>query len=52
MHKIIIHYELLLLGLNNYSIEWRIGGAILTYFICLLLVLILKKIPILRRIVP
>lgn len=52
IHKIVIYYLRPLLGLPNYSIIWRTVGAMLTYIVCLLIVYILKKIPILKKVVP
>jgi len=40
------------LKLNIYSIEYRTLGAILLYIICVGIVCIIKKIPILKKIVP
>lgn len=52
IHKIVMHYEGRIMGLNEYSLTWRLGIPILTYLITLLIVYILKKIPVLKRIVP
>lgn len=41
-----------LLKLNVYSILYRTIGAIILYFICVLIVYIIKKIPIIKNIVP
>ena len=52
IHKLVMHYEIKLVVADIYSIKWRIGGAILTYIVCLCIVYVLKKIPILKKIVP
>lgn len=52
IHKIILHYELELLTINIYSWYWRIFGALLTYTITLSIVYIMKKIPVLKNVVP
>ena len=51
IHKIIMYYELSVLNLKVNSWQWRTIGAILTYFICLTIVYILKKIPIVKKVV-
>ena len=50
-HKIVMYYEQDLLNINIYSWQWRTIGAICTYLISLGIILILKKIPIIKRIV-
>ena len=52
IHMIIFWYGLGITGLNGGDIEWRLIGPIVAYFACLLLVLALKKIPVLKQIVP
>ena len=52
MHLIIMHYEIKLLDINIYSWQWRTMGVLTTYLISLIIVLIIKKIPVLRRTVP
>ena len=51
IHLIIKHYEVNLLNINVYSWEWRVFGFIPTYLISLLIVYIIKKIPIIKKIV-
>lgn len=41
-----------ILNLNSYSIWYRTVGAIVLYFVCVAIVYLLKKIPILKNIVP
>jgi len=52
IHKIIMHYEQRLIGISEYSLVWRLGAPIVTYIVSLAIVYILKKIPVLKRIVP
>ena len=52
IHKIVMYYEQLIFNINVYSAIWRTIGAVITYLICLVLVMILKKLPILKRVVP
>ena len=52
IHKIVMYYELKLFGVSNQSIWWRTLGGISTYAISVSIVYILKKIPLLKRIVP
>lgn len=52
IHQIIMYYEKSIFEINVTSWQWRIIGVITTYLICLIIVMILKKIPILKRIVP
>lgn len=52
IHQIVMYYEKSLLSINTASWEWRTFGILTTYIICLMIILILKKIPLLRKIVP
>lgn len=52
IHLIVMHYELELANINVYSWKWRTIGIIITYFISLCIVYLLKKIPIVKSIVP
>lgn len=51
IHLIIKYYEIRLLGLNIHSWEFRTFGIISTYLISLIIVMILKKIPIIKKVV-
>lgn len=54
-HRIVMYYELQLLepfGITNVRVIWRTVFIPVTYLIALLLVALLKKIPVLRRLVP
>ena len=51
IHLIVKYYEVELLSINVRSWQWRTTGVITTYLISLLIVLIIKKIPVLKRIV-
>ncbi|MDA3062020.1 MULTISPECIES: acyltransferase [unclassified Campylobacter] len=50
-HMIIVHYELSIFGIDEYSLQWRTIGIITTYIISLALVYLLKQIPFIRRVV-
>ena len=51
LHLIVKYYEIQLFNINIRSWEFRTIGVITTYLISLVIVLIIKKIPILKRIV-
>ena len=52
IHMIVRYYEINLLNINTASWQFRTIGAITTYLISLLIVYLLKKIPIVKKIVP
>ena len=52
IHRIIIYYEIHILQINTASWQWRTIGVITTYLICVMIVMVMKKIPILSKIVP
>lgn len=52
IHKFVMHYEMQLLSLNDHRFMWRTICILLTYLTSLFIVLILKKIPIIKMIVP
>ena len=52
IHRLVMSIELNILGIDRSVLFWRIGFPFVTYFICLLIVLTLKKIPIFKHIVP
>lgn len=52
IHKIIIYHELKIFNINNFTWQWRIFGIVTTYLICLLIIMLLKKIPIVKKLVP
>lgn len=52
IHKIVMYYEISIFSINEYGWQWRTIGIITTYLISLTIVYILKKIPIVKRIVP
>lgn len=51
-HIFVMYYEKQLLSLNNHSFIWRTICILLTYIASLMITLILKKIPIIRILVP
>lgn len=52
IHLIVKYYEIVLFNISEYSWIFRTFGVLLTYFISLIVVYILKKVPILNKIVP
>ena len=52
IHQIIMYYEKSIFNINVASWEWRTIGIVTTYIISLGIVIIIKKIPILKRTVP
>lgn len=52
IHQIVMYYEKTFFDVNSAMWQWRTFGIITTYLISLIIVYILKKIPIIRKIVP
>ena len=52
IHKLAMSYELYFLQITADNVYWRFAGAFLTYFVCLSVVLVIKRIPYLRVIFP
>lgn len=52
MHMIVYRILEHLTGLGAHSYLWRFGMPFVVYFICVAAVLIIKKIPVLKHIVP
>ena len=52
IHKVFMYYEILIFHVDEVSWQWRTLGIITTYLCCLLIVYVLKKIPIVKKIVP
>lgn len=52
IHKMIMYYEIQALSINISSWKWRTIGVLSTYIISLAIVYILKKIPVVKKIVP
>lgn len=53
IHKVIImYYEMNLFKIDVFSYKWRTLGIVTTYILSLFFVWIIKKIPILKKIVP
>lgn len=55
IHRIIMYYELELLapfGITNVRVVWRTVFVLVTYLLALAVVALLKRIPVLRRLVP
>lgn len=51
IHKIIMHYECVVLNINTASWQWRTIGVVTTYALSLIIILLLKKIPVVKKIV-
>lgn len=52
IHMIVFYYGLVLTHLNGGSLAWRTIGPLVAYCVCLVIVLVGKKIPIIRRLFP
>lgn len=52
IHLIIMYYEKSLLNINPNMWQWRTFGIITTYLISLAIVYLLKKIPVIKKLVP
>ena len=52
IHLFFVYYELQIFNIDKHTWQWRTIGIITTYLISLAAVYILKKIPILKRLVP
>lgn len=52
IHMIVFWYGLRFTGLNGGDIEWRLIGPFAAYFLCLLIVLVGKRLPIIKRLFP
>ena len=52
IHKIVMHYETTIFNIDNKSWQWRTIGVICTYIISLVIIYLIKKIPLLKKIVP
>lgn len=52
IHMIVFWYGLLFTGLQGIDIEWRVFGPIVCYILCLGIVSIGKRIPIIKNLLP
>lgn len=52
IHQIVMYYEKTIFSINTASWEWRTMGVIITYIISLIIVFSMKKIPIVKKLVP
>lgn len=52
LHKLIMPWEQKWMQLDNFSLKWRILCPFVTYAIALLMITAIKKIPVLKKIVP
>ena len=51
-HMFLFWYGLQWTGLNGGHLAWRVGGTIVTYVLCLALVWVARRIPVVRRLFP
>ena len=51
-HRLVMSIELNILRIDRSVLFWRIGFPFVTYLVCLMIVLTLKKIPVFKHIVP
>lgn len=52
IHKLVMQAELSILHFAESDLIWRTGACFLTYVVCLLVVILMKRIPLLKKIVP
>ena len=52
MHMVFFWYALLITGMNGGFLFWRTVMPLIAYAACLVITLLLKRIPVVRRIVP
>lgn len=52
IHQLVMSFEKWLLHINTAMWQWRTIGIICTYLISLAIVYIMKKIPLLKKVVP
>lgn len=52
IHMILFYYLLLITGLDGGRLIWRTAFPFICYFICVLIVLVLKKVPFIKKLVP
>ena len=52
LHKLVMPWEQKWLHLDNFSLKWRLLCPFVTYFVSLLIIAGIKKIPVLKKIVP
>lgn len=52
VHKIVMFYEIRAFNIDTVSIWWRTIGFLMTYLISLIIIWILKKIPLVKKMVP
>lgn len=45
-------YELRIIPFSESSLWWRVGGVIATYGICLVIVYVVKKVPVVKKVFP
>lgn len=52
MHMVFFWYALLITGMNGGFLFWRTVMPLIAYAVCLVITLLLKRIPVVRRILP
>lgn len=52
IHRRLMDYELRIIPFSESSLWWRVGGVIATYGICLVIVYVVKKVPVVKKVFP
>lgn len=52
IHKVVMDFELKLFMVDDVNVYWRFLGPLSTYLLCLAIVLLVKRIPIIKAIFP
>ena len=52
IHRCVMGYEMQLFHLQGTSLWWRTGGVLATYLFCLIIVVMVKKMPVVKRVFP
>ena len=52
MHYYLVERIPLILGFDSRSMVWRTVGVLVIYMVCVIIVLIIQKIPVIRKLVP
>ena len=52
IHQLVMTFEKKVFYINTASWEWRTIFVFITYFVSLLIIYVMKKIPIIKKVVP
>lgn len=52
VQMIVIYYYRAFRDINIFSLRWRTVGAVIIYFLCAAIILLIKRLPVVRKIVP